>query len=152
MFSRSFLKKLASNQFIRFCITGGLGVITDAGIYFMLVRVLNAKDSYFILKFIWIFGYIAAVIQNYLINHFWTFSEQTKQFSVSAKAFVQFLSVSLVSLIPRYLIYIMILNYGGEKTMFVPDIANLGGIVAGTVVNFLGSKYFVFKKKDDEVS
>lgn len=148
----STFKKLTSNQFVRFCITGGLGVLTDAGIYFILVRALNAKDSYFILKFIWIFGYIAAVIQNYLINHFWTFSKQTKEFSISAKAFVQFLSVSLISLVPRYLVYILIINYGGAKTMFVPDLANLGGIIAGTVVNFLGSKYFVFKSRDDEVS
>jgi putative flippase GtrA len=141
-----------SNQFVRFCVTGGLGVLTDAGIYFILVRVFHARESYFLIKFIWIFGYIAAVIQNYLINHFWTFHDQTKEFNVSTKAFINFLSVSLISLIPRYLVYTMILSYGGEETALVPDLANLGGIIAGTVVNFIGSKYFVFKNRDDEIS
>lgn len=152
MFSKPFIKKLLSNQFIKFCVTGGLGVITDAGIYFILVRVLDARDSYFVLKFIWIFGYIAAVIQNYLINHFWTFSDQTKELRISAKAFVKFLVVSLISLVPRYIVYMLVLSYGGEKVMFVPDLANLSGIVAGTIVNFLGSKFIVFKETDDEIS
>ena len=152
MFPSSTFKKLMSNQFVRFCVTGGLGVLTDAGIYFILVRAFHARENYFLIKFIWIFGYIVAVIQNYVINHLWTFHDQTKDVSVSIKAFVNFLSVSLISLIPRYLVYTMILSYGGEGTALIPDLANLGGIVAGTLVNFIGSKYFVFKNRDDEIS
>lgn len=152
MFSSSTFKKLMSNQFVRFCVTGGLGVLTDAGIYFILVRAFDIRERSFLIKFIWIFGYIAAVIQNYVINHFWTFHDQTKEINVSTKAFINFLSVSLISLIPRYLVYTMILSYGGEGTALVPDLANLSGIIAGTVVNFIGSKYFVFKSRDDEIS
>jgi len=87
-----------------------------------------------------------------MINHFWTFSTQTKEFNISLRAFVTFLAVSLISLVPRYIVYSLILHYGGAGVRFVPDIANLGGIVAGTIVNFIGSKYFVFKEKKDEVS
>lgn len=140
----SFLKKLLSTQFVKFCITGGLGLITDAGI-FHLIKVSFSVENWLLLNIIPVFGYSAAVIQNYIINHFWTFHSQTVNIQLSKDAFIKFLSVSLISLVPRYIVYNLVLGAFTSQSGFVPDIANLSGIIAGTLVNFLGSKFIVFK-------
>jgi putative flippase GtrA len=142
------IKKLLSTQFAKFCITGGLGLITDAGIYH-LIKISFSIESRILLNVIPIFGYSAAVLQNYIINHFWTFKTQTARTTISKEAFIKFLSVSLISLVPRYIVYNIVLSSFTSNQGFVPDIANLCGIIAGTLVNFLGSKFFVFRGKND---
>lgn len=145
---KEFIRKMLSVQFVKFCITGGLGLITDAGIYH-IIKVSFNVESWILLNIIPIFGYFTAVIQNYIINHLWTFRTQTTNIKISKEAFVRFLSVSLLSLIPRYIVYNSVLAAFTSNRGLVPDIANISGIVAGTLVNFIGSKYFVFKEKND---
>ena len=142
----SFFKKLFSTQFVKFCITGGLGLITDAGI-FHLIKTSFGVENWLLLNIIPVVGYSAAVIQNYIINHFWTFRSQTVEMELSKDAFIKFLSVSIISLVPRYIVYNSVLASFTSNRGFVPDIANLSGIIAGTLVNFLGSKFIVFKSK-----
>ncbi|HSW61581.1 MAG TPA: GtrA family protein [bacterium] len=141
-----FIKKLLSTQFMKFCITGGLGLITDAGI-FHLIKVSFGVENWLLLNIIPIFGYSAAVVQNYIVNHFWTFRSQTVDLEISKDAFLKFLSVSLISLVPRYIVYNLVLGAFTSSGGFVPDIANLAGIIAGTLVNFLGSKFIVFRSR-----
>ncbi|MGI6394108.1 MAG: GtrA family protein [bacterium] len=144
---KNLIKKIFHTQFVKFCITGGLGLVTDA-LIFHIIRVLLGIESRILLNIIPIFGYIAAVVQNYIINHFWTFRTQTVKTKLSKEGFIKFLSVSLVSLIPRYIVYNAVLSYFASGGNYIPDIANLSGIVAGTLVNFLGSKFIVFKGKN----
>ncbi|MFO7735476.1 MAG: GtrA family protein [bacterium] len=136
-----------SFQFIKFCITGGLGVVTDHGIFTLITTVwgVSRETCPGIMTVVPVAGYFAAVIQNYIINHHWTFSLKTSGTSVSTSGFLRFTAVSLLSLIPRMLIYNSILFLIPMKTELLPHIANLCGIAAGTAVNFIGVKYFVFK-------
>lgn len=144
-------KPLLQIQFVRFCITGGLGVITDAGIYHLFRILLNAEENPALLYAIPVFGFTAAVIQNYLINHFWTFGEQTGRKKVSFTSFAKFLAVSVFSLIPRQLLYIAMIRSFSDLSGLAPDIANICGIAAGTVTNFLGSKFIVFRKQEKKI-
>ena len=139
-------------QFMRFCVTGSLGVITDAVIYHVFLWLLNVnagKDrttADTILLFILpVFGYIAAVIQNYLVNHLWTFKKETEYHRISVKLFSKFFAVSLFSLIPRYAFYTFLLIFNN----ITPDLANIGGIAAGMFTNFFGSKFVVFRFRED---
>ena len=139
-------------QFMRFCVTGSLGVITDAVIYHVFLWLLNVnagKDrttADTILLFVLpVFGYLAAVIQNYLINHCWTFRKETENHRISFHLFLKFFAVSLFSLIPRYAVYTFLLIFNN----ITPDLANLGGIAAGMFTNFFGSKFVVFRFRED---
>ena len=142
---------LTKFQFMRFCFTGGLGVITDAVIYHVFLWLFHVNSGNerttvdTILLFILpVFGYMTAVIQNYLINHFWTFGKETENHSASLKLFGKFFAVSLFSLIPRYAFYTFLLIFNN----ITPDLANLGGIAAGMFTNFFGSKFVVFRFKE----
>ncbi len=144
---------LTKFQFMRFCVTGSLGVITDAVIYHVFLWLLHVnagKDrttADTILLFILpVFGYLAAVIQNYLVNHFWTFGKETENQRVSFQLFFKFFAVSLFSLIPRYAFYTFLLIFNN----ITPDLANIGGIAAGMFTNFFGSKFVVFRFKNEE--
>lgn len=106
-------------QFIKFSLTGGLGVITDEGIYHLLRIWLNVDQSHILIYVIPMVGYLVAVVQNYLINHFWTFNEQTKNKKLSIRAFSIYLSVSLTSLIPRYLVYWLVLRSFADRKSVV---------------------------------
>lgn len=148
---RDVFKALTKFQFMRFCVTGSLGVITDAVIYHVFLWLLHVNADkrttmdtvlLFILP---IFGYLAAVIQNYLVNHFWTFGKETENHRVSFQLFFKFFAVSLFSLIPRYAFYTFLLIFNN----ITPDLANLGGIAAGMFTNFFGSKFVVFRFRDD---
>mgnify|MGYP001219924964 CR=1 FL=1 len=144
------IRKILSSQFAKFCLTGGLELITDAGIFYFIKKSLGI-ENWFLLNIIPIFGYTAAVAQNYIINHFWTFRSQTVDTTLSKNAFLQFLAVSLISLVPRYIVYNSVLAAFTSNAGLVPDFANFCGIIAGTLVNFLGSKFYVFRKKDNEI-
>ena len=138
------LSVLFSPQFIKFCVVGGLGLVTDQTIFFLISRAIDPADP--LVNFIWVVGYGVAVLQNYLINHYWTFKVQTQDTHASGKGFFAFFVISLTALIPRFLTYKAVLLLFGATPLFL-NLANLCGIAAGTVVNFLGSKFLVFKKQ-----
>lgn len=144
---------LTKFQFMRFCVTGSLGVITDAVIYHVFLWLLNVnagKDrttvDTILLFILPVFGYLAAVIQNYLVNHFWTFGKETENHRISLHLFFKFFAVSLFSLIPRYAFYTFLLIFNN----ITPDLANIGGIAAGMFTNFFGSKFVVFRFREEE--
>ncbi|HNW81657.1 MAG TPA: GtrA family protein [bacterium] len=148
---KDFLGKLMKIEFVKFCITGGLGLITDVAVFHIMKKVLHAEESKIILFIIPVFGYTAAVAQNYVINHMWTFKKETDTKKISTDLFLKFFLVSLFALAPRYLVYKEVLEYFGSTKWLFPDIANFCGIIAGTIVNFFGSKFLVFRFKKDEV-
>lgn len=143
---KNLILKLLKLEFVKFCITGGLGLITDVAVFHIMKNVFHAEDSKVLLFIIPIFGYAAAVTQNYLINHLWTFRAQIESQKISKELFFKFFLVSIFALAPRYLVYKVVLDYLGS-TMLFPDIANFCGIIAGTIVNFIGSKYLVFRSR-----
>ncbi|HOW52029.1 MAG TPA: GtrA family protein [bacterium] len=143
MFER--LAVLFSPQFIKFCVVGGLGLVTDQSIFFLLSLTIDHSGPF--INVIWMVGYAVAVLQNYLINHYWTFKTQTQDTHASSRGFVSFFVVSLTALIPRFITYKAVLIVLGASPLTL-NLANLCGIGAGTVVNFFGSKFLVFKKKN----
>lgn len=143
MFTR--LSLLFSPQFIKFCVVGGLGLLTDQSIFFLLTLVIDHSGPF--INVIWVVGYAVAVLQNYLINHYWTFKAQTQDTHASSRGFISFFAISLTALIPRFITYKAVLIVLGASPLTL-NLANLCGIGAGTVVNFFGSKFLVFKNKN----
>jgi len=157
---KDLLNALTKFQFMRFCVTGSLGVITDMIVSYIILLVLkssftinfdsntNGLTDDILLGIPPVLGFVAAVIQNYLINHLWTFSKETENHRVSFKLFGKFFGVALFALIPRLIVYfILIHNVLNPDSFF--NIANLGGILTGMFFNFFGSKFFVFRFRDE---
>jgi putative flippase GtrA len=123
--------------FPRFLVVGSLGTVTNLAIFFVTVDVAGWNPTAGATL-----AFIVAVGQNYVLNHYWTFSHVMKQMAVSFRGYARFMAVACVALcVNLALLWAVILGFDPPWKV----IAQAVGILGGTVVNFLGSKYWVFK-------
>ena len=87
--------------------------------------------------------FVISSIQNYYLNHIWTFSDQTVNQPVGLSSYVKYLFITLVGLGINLVLLGTILFY---YTLPLKVMAQAFGIAGGTIINFIGSKYWVFKK------
>jgi len=127
------------SQFIKFMATGGLGTVTNLAIFFLCADILNLAEIP-----VSIGCFIIAASQNYIINHLWSFKSHTAGEKLSLKRWCLFIASSLLGLtINIAVMKLILLNW----TLPYKFIAQAFGIVAGMVINFFISKYFVFRGK-----
>lgn len=133
------LKKILKIKIIKFAIVGGLGTILNLAIFFLFVDILKLNE--YIISSL---AFVVAATQNYLLNHIWTFKEITANDKVSFWGWTKFMLSSLIGLaINLIVLKITILLFNPE----IKVIAQGVGILSGMIVNFIFSKFFVFKKK-----
>ena len=133
-----FTKHPALKEFIKYGIVGVSGTLIDVVIFELLYRNIDFFDQYSVLAKAC--GFSVAVVNNYLLNKYWTFGDKRDN---HATQFTKFLSVALVGLAMALAIYSLYHNvFGIHKS-----IANL--MTSATIVfwNFFGSKLLVFRKK-----
>ena len=123
--------------FSRFLVVGFLGTITNLSIFFIFVDHLKYQAT-----LISIFAFFISSLQNYILNHHWTFFEKTKFFYKTINAYAKYFSVALSSLILNLIVLNIMLNF---LDLSLKVFAQAFGIVAGTIINFIGSKNWVFK-------
>ena len=89
--------------------------------------------------------FLISSIQNYYLNHRWTFSDRTVNQPVGLISYVKYLFVALAGLgINLFLLWwLLFLFLFPLKVM-----AQAVGILGGTIINFIGSKYLVFRKNE----
>jgi len=135
---KKIIEKAYKSKFFRFCLTGGLGTITNLLIFFLICDILKLPSNFGA-----IVAFIFAVTQNYFINHFWSFSEYSKINKVSLKDYLKFVSVSLIGLGINLVILNLILYFFKVPYKVV---AQAIGILFGLMFNYLGASKLVFKK------
>jgi len=127
-------------EILKFGITGGLGTITNLLIFFLLVDLGKLPEIP-----ISIGCFIIAGTQNYFLNHLWSFREYTENTRVSINRWAMFLFGSLVGLGVNILVMkLVILNF----VLPWKFIAQACGIAAGMVINFIISKFVIFRRKN----
>ena len=134
------MKKLIQPHFLKFLLVGGLGTITNLTIFFLLVDILNFRHIP-----VSVGAFIVTVVQNYLLNHYWTFSDVTKKKSANINGLIKFLFLAIIGLTINIIVLTTILS------LFNPQfkvIAQAFGIAGGTIFNFIGSKYWIFYEKN----
>ena len=91
------------------------------------------------------FTFFISSLQNYYLNHSWTFIDLTVNQPVGLTGYIKYFSVALGGLsINLFLLWwILFLFSPNLKVM-----AQAVGIAGGTIINFIGSKYWVFRKND----
>ncbi|MFN3412326.1 MAG: GtrA family protein [Exilispira sp.] len=129
--------RFIKNKFLRFSIVGFSGTLTNLLIFWFVVDYLkNSANAGSTIAFIF------AVTQNYFLNHFWSFQEYSKRISPSFAGYFKFVCVSLIGFGVNILILNLILHF---LVLPLKVIAQAIGILAGLIVNYLGSSKFVFK-------
>ncbi len=119
------------NRFIRFCIVGAINTGIDVAVFSLLfygldINLLVANS----------FGFVAAVINSYLLNKIWTFEDGSAH---SAQRIALFLLIALGGLgISNLVVYLLAGSFGAI-------FAKLLAIVAVLVWNFGLTRKFVFK-------
>jgi putative flippase GtrA len=137
-------------QLIKFAMVGFANTAVDFGILNLLMGmtgIYSGKNIFFLNSI----SFIVAVIHSFFWNKFWTFRVKKTE---ATKEFLQFLIVSIVGLLLNSAIVYMITTW--MKPMFgMSEVswANAGKIAATVISliwNFIGYKFIVFKKKNDQ--
>ncbi len=132
------IQKVYNNKFIRFSFTGGLGTITNLIIFYLFCDKLKQPANFGA-----ILAFIAAVTQNYFINHFWSFKNYSKENKISFISYIKFISVSLIGLAVNLIVLNLILIF---FKLPLKVIAQGIGILAGLIINYFGARRLVFNK------
>ena len=83
------VKKIITELF-KFGIVGGLGTLTNLAIFYLGADLGSVNETVMSIA-----AFCVAVTQNYILNHFFTFSDKTKGEKLSFKNYFKFISVSL---------------------------------------------------------
>jgi putative flippase GtrA len=147
-----FLSKrwLTFYQFGKFVLVGGLSFLVDLGVLNLLIFLTGIAAGWFYSVFKGV-SFAVAVINSYFFNKFWTFRVTGDQsISKIGKEFIGFLVVSLIGMGINNLAASLIVNWLGPQWGLTENLwANIGAVSASFLAmfwNFIGYKFFVFKK------
>ncbi|MGK2849014.1 MAG: GtrA family protein [Minisyncoccota bacterium] len=134
-------------QLAKFGLIGVTNTVVDLGLYNLFIFMSDISSGYMISVFK-SFSVLAAILNSYVWNKFWSF--ERKESENFGEEFTQFLLISLIGLLLNVGITSFIVNVISVP-MGMPDKAwaNIGGLTASVLVltwNFVGYKFFVFKK------
>lgn len=141
-------------QFVKFCVVGFLNAAIDFGIL-NLLSFYTGITSGFIIGGVNVPGFIIAATNSYFWNKFWVFAYKRKEGEpVDYSDFLTFLLVGVSGAVINSGIVILVSTYvpalfglSAERWL------NIAKVIASAVAltwNFLGFKFFVFKKAASE--
>ncbi|GHU41544.1 hypothetical protein FACS1894190_09780 [Spirochaetia bacterium] len=136
---RFMCKSESLQQFFKFAITGGLGTITNLLIFFLCADRLGLPEIP-----VSIGCFIVTSVQNYVINHKWSFALSMNKTPLSVKRWLSFLCGSLLGLAVNIAVMQIIIHSFVLPYKFI---AQATGIICGMILNFFVSKFVVFRKK-----
>ena len=121
----------------KFLAVGLLGTISNLTLFYIFVdRLMFPALQISMITF------LIASLQNYILNHFWTFTKTMDAEPPKILNYFRFLFVAMIGLFVNLLILWWFIETFDPK---IKVIAQAFGIAGGTMFNFLGSKYWVFK-------
>lgn len=136
-------------QLAKFGLVGVTNTVIDFGIFnlFIWATDLATGNSIYLFKVI---SVSAAIINSYIWNKFWSFNRPAVDEATARKEFAQFLIVSLFGLLLNTGVASLLINgIGAPGSMDSKLWANIANAVASVSVlawNFVGYKFFVFKR------
>ncbi len=129
-------KESSSFDLLKFLAVGSLGTITNLIFFFFFVDIMEGDINTGAAG-----AFISAAGQNYLLNHWWTFTNQMSDSPISLQGYIRFMFIALGGFgINLIILWLVILFFNPQWKV----IAQALGILGGTVFNYLGSKYWVF--------
>lgn len=131
-------------QFIKFGLVGVMNTAVDFLVYALLTWI---GMQYLVAQ---VFSYSAGTVNSYVVNKLWTFggkgnggTENRKAVTVDKGEFARFVLVNIGTLLLSIaLLYVLKTGLG-----FHPLIAKIGVTAVTVVVNYIGSKLWVFRSR-----
>lgn len=140
-------KRPAYFQFAKFFVVGLTNTGIDFAVYNFLMWITGINRGLFIVIFATV-SFSVAVINSYLLNKYWTFSD--KNSSKNSSQFVKFLTVALGGLVLNnsiiYYITTLLDPMFGLNPVLWANFAKAMATAAVLFWNFAGFKFLVFKK------
>jgi dolichol-phosphate mannosyltransferase len=125
-------------EIIKFGITGAIGTVTNLFIFFLCV------DKFYFHEIpVSIVCFLVAGTQNYIISHNWSFRQNTMDHKPSFKKWALFIAASLCGLVVNIVVMEAVLTHFILPFKFI---AQAAGIACGMVINFVFSKFIVFRR------
>ena len=130
-------KKIAGDEKLkrevpRYLVAGGLAVLTDLAVYYLLILVL----PYYLSKGI---SFITGAVVAFVINKLWTFNKKEKSFAEIVKFVVLYLATLGANVLVNQLVLFIFPTF-----VFFGFLCATG---TSTVLNFIGQKWWVFKQE-----
>ena len=145
--------QLLVRQFLKFGITGTIGAMVDFGTYAFLTRVLDWTTLYNIAGFeisaannVSVF---LAIVSNFIINRLWTFRGNGG--NVASQGLSYLLLNTFTWALNQFLLSFFAFKVPLFETLFGDQkdfVAKAAAIVIIMFVNFLGSKFLIFRKNN----
>lgn len=137
-------------QFAKFVMIGFMNFFIDIAVL-NVEMALSGKTTGLYYTGFKAFSFLCAVTFSYFFNKHWAFRDKKK--TEQGKQFSQFLSVSIVGMIINVATASLVVTYIGPAVTFIAissklwgNLGAVGGSAVGLVWNFLGYKFWVFKK------
>ncbi len=129
----------AGVRFTKFCTVGALGVLVNAGVLHVLTEYLHINY-----KISSLCAIETAIINNFLINYFWTWSERRAgTLRIFLRMLLRFnLSCGAVAFVINWGLLVCLTEIFG----WYYHISNFVGIALAAGVNFLLSHYWAFNR------
>lgn len=136
-------------QLAKFGLVGVTNTVIDFGIFNLFIWVTGVAIGNSIILFK-VISVSAAIINSYVWNKFWSFNRPEVDEASARKEFSQFLLVSLFGLLLNTGVASLFINGIGAPGTMDPKLwANVANAIASVSVlawNFVGYKFFVFKR------
>ncbi|MBV9290732.1 MAG: glycosyltransferase family 2 protein [Hyphomicrobiales bacterium] len=125
--------------FLQFLVVGAIGTVVNLAVLTMLSGFGSPKTLALG------GGIVTSLISNFLLNRRFTFSHARHE--NLWRQFAGFVSASLIGMVLNYAVALTLASGPLADRPFGLQIAALAGIAAGLLFNFVGSRYFVFRKR-----
>ncbi|MGA1793696.1 MAG: glycosyltransferase [Thermoplasmatota archaeon] len=139
-----------SAPFVKFLFVGGSGMLVDLGLVTLLLLTLgdNRFDllSFDDVRFFHLYqgvSFFYAVTWNFVWNRYWTFDARKGS---STGQYARFFTVAIVALVIRSVLLYLAVEMLGFEGVPLYHIALVAVIAIVTVINYIGSKLWAFRK------
>ena len=138
-------------QFIKFGLTGTVGAAVDFGTYNLLTRAVGWLTVYDIggIKIIAanLVSVFLAILSNFILNKYWTFRDKSQNVAAQGTSYfvLNFITFALNQLLTSFFIFHVSQFdiFGSQKD----NAAKVAAICLILFINFLGSKFIIFRKR-----
>jgi putative flippase GtrA len=122
-------------QVYKFALVGGISTLINYGTFYFFFKILGW--NYLLSSSL---GYLLGVVLGFIFNKRWTFRSKSKLKREMVSYFILYTCTLFLSM--------LVLKLQVEILKVQPLLANLFTIILTTIINFIGTKFFVFKGKE----
>jgi len=132
------VKRLEPLRFLKFAVVGGVGVIVNTALLYLLTTYVFGEPLYLLSAAI---SLEASILNNFLLNEYWTFRDRAFAGGFGLRL-VKFHGSRILGSAANLVVLYLLTEVFGVYYI----VSNLVGVLVGMVVNYLTSFFWVWYK------